>query len=98
MGTRKIKSEPEIPCATLYLEDIEEIVAAMKSCSRHPEETSVKFAIGDREFDSVEDLKARGGSTSRLEISLVGEYRRVRISRYDTYTSGSDCYDKVLRI
>jgi hypothetical protein len=92
--TRKI---PEmLPCAHLYLEDIEEISQMFQSWAEQEQlltrrKGSLRYELGDRECDTVQDLAKIGGRHSNFEIIATGPNSRLTITRvFTTYYAPSD--------
>lgn len=100
MAIRQVQKEPELPPAHLYLEDVEEIAAIMTAATkkerRSEDDVPVRFTIGDKECDSVDDLKKLGGRSHQFEISAGFNHFRVRW--FDTYCPNRNVFDKALRI
>lgn len=96
MGTRKIAKSKDLiepPAAELYLDDISEIVGVLASGAEPGATVSTRFLINDREFDSIEDLKNRGGTTANFEVEVkFGDWRWARVS-ISRHTSSVWVYD-----
>jgi hypothetical protein len=95
MAIRQVKKELELPPAHLYLEEIESIVDNMISVAKREarpgtdEQPTVHFEVGKtRECDSIEDLKALGGTWRNFGIK-VGR-GRFKTTIYQTYVDGRD--------
>jgi len=102
MAIRKIQTRPsdELPAAKLFLDDVSVIAEILRSSPQFSREkgdlqTMTKFIIGQREFDTVEDLASIGGTTSKLliQVSDVRERwndARVTIERFGSRVSTTD--------
>ena len=77
----RYKTNSKLPSATLYLDDVEQIVEILKSsvpedisrpgphgAEANPRWASFRFIVGEDECDSVEDLREIGGVTHRFGI------------------------------
>jgi hypothetical protein len=82
MAIRTIRQLPRrLPHARLFLDDIEEISNVLLEAYKQPlakmgEEVKILYTAGDREMDSVGDLQAWGGGTTRFGIVVQGRYDR----------------------
>lgn len=73
MAVRQIQKPHNIPPAHLYLEDIEQIVKILMEANTSHDK-SVRFVVGQRECDTIEDLKKIVTRWSTFEV-IVGNYR-----------------------
>jgi hypothetical protein len=83
-----------LPRAKLFLDDVEEVAELLKGAqgSQKGAETDVKFRIGSYEYDSIDELQQRGGSTSSFSIN-VGRYS-LTVGNYSTTWYGGYGLDK----
>src|ERR1700720_2374004 len=69
------KNPETLPHAHLYLEDVQEITnilleATAPVLTRFREEARVVYRAGDSQMDSIDDLRALGGSATDFQISV----------------------------
>jgi hypothetical protein len=103
MTIRQIKPEPTLPPAHLYLEDIEEIIQVLteseKSRRQHlgdEREPTVKFLVGNRECDDIEDLKKIGGTWTKFKVQVGLSTFMVML--VGSSVLGRDVFDDIRRI
>lgn len=73
MAIKQIRQIPsDLPAAHLFLDDVEEItqiIANLKGSGvSKPDPSTIKYTVGDRECDTVADLKKIGGKTKKFVI------------------------------
>ena len=83
------KNPETLPHAHLYLEDVEEIAnilleATAPVITRFREEAKVVYRAGDLQMDSIDDLRALGGSATDFQVSVGSRslYNSVQLRRH----------------
>jgi hypothetical protein len=95
----------DLPAAHLFLDDIEEITEIVAnllgSGVNKPDPSTIKYSVGDRECDTIDDLKKIGGKTKNFGIQSPNGFLIVG-ARNTFYTLFSeehwDAYGKVRTI
>jgi hypothetical protein len=91
VAIKQIRSSPhELPAAHLFLGDVEEITEIVANLVgagvNKPDPSTIKYSVGDRECDTVGDLKKIGGKTKKFGIEAPTGFLIVG-SRNSFYTT-----------
>ena len=100
MTERIVRSIPrELPHARLYLDDIEEITHILLDAygttaadDLDQGQPAVTYRFADRETDSIEDLRKRGGSVSNLTIRVKKRFKDGQIEFYRSLKPTLEAY------